>query len=154
MRQLSSSLTFVFKFVAPAAWVVIVAFVVVATRDDPAAPWRDWRFAGAMLAGLALQLWIAIPLKRVRGVDGMLRVSSYWREERIPFELVVEVRQNRWINVRPVTVRLRSDAFGFGERFTFMPPSRMRLASWREDPEVAELRRLAGLAAPDGASAA
>jgi hypothetical protein len=80
----------------------------------------------------------------VRVDGGVLVVSNYWREWRVPFGLVTAITQNRWINLRPITVRLRADV-GCGTRVVFLPPTRFRARIWREDPEVEELRRLVGL---------
>jgi hypothetical protein len=97
--------------------------------------------------------------------DGALVVSGYFgREWRVPASLITSVKQNRWLQMRPITVQLRSDV-GFGTKFTFAPPRRM-FAQWRfftDDPEADVLRDLAAnsasgwrsrLVAPDGGNSA
>ncbi|HEX7577580.1 MAG TPA: hypothetical protein VF430_06040, partial [Verrucomicrobiae bacterium] len=55
---------------------------------------------------------------------------------------IVDVRQNRWLNSRPITIYFR-DATEFGDKATFIPKQRIRF--WRIDPVVEELKQLAGL---------
>ena len=161
-RLLSSRWTFFQKFLFPALWVAGFGLVTLLFFVDPAdvvydgvrggaPPGVGWIFLAAWLAGGALVLWVSLPLQRVRLVDDALLVSNFARELRVPFGMIAEVRQNRWVSARPITVRLRADVPGLGRRFTFIPPTRLRFAVWREDPEVAELRRLAGLRGPEGA---
>lgn len=153
-RQLSSSWTFICKYVFPAVWITGCGLAPLGLLRDPVAydallgaapPGAEWMFLAGWVAGSAFILWVALPLKRVRVAEGALWVSNYWRETRVPFGFVAEVRQNRWITVRPVSVRLQADLPGLGHHFTFMPRTRPRRAFWREDREVAELRQLAGL---------
>lgn len=112
-----------------------------------APPGIGWTFLLAWPLVSTFLLWLSASLKRVRVADGALLVSNYRREWRVPFGLVTHVSQNRWINVRPITLHLRADV-GFGTRIVFLPPTRLYLHVWREDPEVEALRRLIGLAAP------
>ena len=35
---------------------------------------------------------------------GALRISNYRREDRVPLARVAAVTENRWVNIRPVTV--------------------------------------------------
>ena len=105
-------------------------------------------FLGVWIIGSAFILWACAGLKRVRVDEGQLFVSNYLREIRIPFSAVRDVRQNRRLNLRPITIYFR-DGTEFGDRVTFMPKRRIAIRFWREDPVVDELRQLAGLL-PDG----
>lgn len=155
-RQLSSAWTFIFKYPFPVVWITGFGLGTLSLFADPAdviyngvrgaaPPDLKWTLLVAWITGSAFILWIARPLKRVRVTEGALLVSNYWREVRVPFGAVDEVRQNRWINVRPISVRLSIDVPGVGSHFTFLPPTRFRFAVWREDREVEELRDLIGL---------
>lgn len=62
-------------------------------------------------------------------------------------ELITGVAQNRWLELRPTTIHLRIDP-GCGTRVMFIPPLRINLLFWREDPEVEELRALASMHVP------
>lgn len=152
-RQFSSRWTFWFKYVQPVLWIWLFGSGAWAESRDPRG--RGWVIGAAWLAGSAVMLWLALPLKRVRVADdGALRVSNYWRESVVPLALVADVRQNRWVNPRPIRVRLKAEVPGVGTGFSFIPPTRWRLAAWREDREVAELREMAGLGPVRGAPAA
>ena len=76
-----------------------------------------------------------------------LYVSNFVREIRVPLGEVEIVSENRWINIRPVTVEFRRDT-DFGLRITFMPQTRMWWF-WQAHPVVGELeaavRRVRGL---------
>jgi hypothetical protein len=102
-------------------------------------------FLGMWVLGSTFILWANAGLKRVR-IDGrQLFVSNFVREIRIPFSAIVDVRQNRWLNSRPITIYFR-DVTEFGDRATFMPKWRIRILFWRIDPVVDELKQLAALA--------
>ena len=55
-----------------------------------------------------------------------LYVSNYIREISVPFSEIIDVRQNRWINYRPITIYFR-DATEFGGKATFMPKWRIQV---------------------------
>lgn len=154
-RTLSAGTTFLFKYLFPVVWiggfgmgtlelwfhpedVVFNGVRGAASRGD------QWWFLAAWVVGSAFLLWMAFPLKRVRLTEQGLHVSNYRTEILIPFGAIARVEQNRWINVRPVTVHLRHDS-PFGRRITFMPAGRRRFTFWREDEIVDELRHRAGL---------
>jgi hypothetical protein len=158
--DLSSAWTFVLKYVFPGIWIPGFGLGVVAAFRNPgdvlyngvrgaAPPSIGFEFLGMWVLASAFILWISVPLKRVRRGDGALLVSNYITEWRVPFALVADVSQNRWVNVRPITIRLREDP-GCGRKVVFMPPSRWRVLFWREDREVNELRSLAGLVRSEG----
>lgn len=99
-------------------------------------------FLAVWVVGSTVILWLCAGLKRVR-VDGNdLVVSNYLREIRIPLSDIAGVGENRWINMHPVTIRLKAKSV-FGDAVTFMPKTRM--LTWRPHPIVAELKQLAGL---------
>ncbi len=79
-------------------------------------------------------------LKRVRVDDHFIYVSNYLREVSIPLSLIDDVTENRWINIRPVTVYFRAKT-AFGNHIVFMPKS--QFAFWRSHPVVEELKNLA-----------
>jgi hypothetical protein len=147
--ELSSSVTFIYKFVFPAIWVVIAGFLAVVTVEGIrrtsfpdtltslliVVPW--------LLAGIFL-LRLAAPILRVELRDGRLYASNYRREIEIQRADIVRVTQNVWVNVRPITLHLRSDT-PFGKRIRFIPPGRVIFAFWKEDPLVEKLRELAEL---------
>lgn len=158
-RTLSSSWTFFYKFLLPLVWIVGFAVIARTSVDggsatmpggaaNGATPDAVWILILVGLVGTASILLLSVPLKRVQIDDeGELVISNYFREWRVPVGLVTEVTQSRWLKHRPITVRLRIDP-GCGTRVVFVPPMRLRMLFWREDPEVEKLRELAGIRAP------
>ena len=142
-RTLSSAWTFWTKFLFPAIW--ILAFGYVAFFWSGAPPQTKFVFLIVWIAGTTSILWAYAGLKRVRMDERQLYVSNYFREIDVPFSAITNVKQNRWINSRPITIYFR-DATQFGDRVTFMPKQRIQF--WRIDPVVNELKQLAGLVAP------
>jgi hypothetical protein len=151
-RELSSAWTFSAKFVFPAVWIagfglgtILLWFGGLQYGNNALPPPQvKFMFLGMWLLGSAFTLWANAGLKRVRLDGGQLLVSNYVREIRIPFSAITDVKQNRWLNSRPITIYFR-DATELGDRATFIPKWRIRILFWRMDPVVDELKQLAAL---------
>jgi hypothetical protein len=149
-RVLSSAWTFWAKFVLPSVWIsgfglgTILLWSGGLTDGNYAMPPLQTKFVflAVWLLGTTFILWANAGLKRVRMDERQLHVSNYVREIHIPFSAITDVRQNRWLNPRPITIHFR-DVTGFGDKVTFMPKQRIQF--WRIDPVVNELKQLAGL---------
>jgi hypothetical protein len=143
-KTLSSDWTLWMKFIFPVVW--IVGFGLGSASLWSGAP-KDaippFEFFAAWIAGTAFILWANVGLKRIRADERWLYVSNYLRETSVPFSAIADVRQNRWLNTKPITIYFK-DATEFGDKVTFMP--KQRLQFWSDDPTVNELRKLAGLA--------
>ena len=142
-RTLSSAWTFWTKFLFPAIWILAFGYVTFLWSGAP--PQTKFVFLVVWIVGTTSILWAYPGLKRVRMDERQLYVSNYFRETYVPFSAITDVKQNRWINSRPITIYFR-DATQFGDRVTFMPKQRIQF--WSVDPVVNELKRLAGLVAP------
>jgi hypothetical protein len=137
-------MTFWQKVVFPLVWISATPlFFLAAVHRVPAQ--TDVMFLAGWIAGAIFIVWTCAGLKRVRIDSRLLHVSNYLREIAIPFDDIVDVTQNRWINIRPVTIHLRN-ATEFGSEITFMP--RHDMLFWKMSPVVAELKALAGLEHP------
>ena len=101
-------------------------------------------FLAVWVVGSIFILSASAGLKRVRIDQRQLYVSNYVKEISIPFGAIVDVEQNRWLNIRPVTIYFREPT-EFGDKATFMPKARIRLLFWKVDPVVDELKNLAGI---------
>ncbi|MGJ4940175.1 hypothetical protein ACQR1W_06335 [Bradyrhizobium sp. HKCCYLS1011] len=149
---LSSAWTFSAKFVFPALWISGFGLGTVSLwldafhgRNNELPPSVEkFVFLGVWIVGSVFILWVCAGLKRVRADGRQLFVSNYRREICIPLNAVQDVRQNRWLNIRPVTIYFRV-ATEFGDRAKFMPKRRIAIRFWRVDPIVNELKQLAGL---------
>src|SRR5690349_15578996 len=154
--NLSSAWTFSAKFVFPVLWISGFGLGTVSLwldafhgRNNELPPSvMKFVFLGMWIVGSAFILWACAGLKRVRVDERQLFVSNYLREICIPFSAVREVSQNRWLNIRPITIYFR-DVTEFGDRATFMPKMRFAIRFWHVDPVVDELKRLAGLLPPN-----
>ena len=138
-RKMSSAWTFCYKFIVPALWAAAIGIAM------------EWTFPNEQVLFVVAVVWtvggiallrVCVPLKRVSLEDDALLVSNFRTEWRIPYALIAEVTQNRWIKLRPITIRLKRDV-GCGKTVVFMPYVRMRWRFLQEDPEVDELRTLA-----------
>jgi hypothetical protein len=142
---LSSAWTLWMKVIFPVVWILVFGLAGVSlwlgAAPDAAPP--PVGFFAAWIAGTAFILWANLGLKRIRVDDRQLHVSNYFREVSVPFNAIADVRQNRWLSTKPITIHFK-DPTGFGDKVTFMP--KQRFAFWSKDPTVSEIRKLAGLA--------
>jgi hypothetical protein len=146
-RTLSSAWTFWMKFIFPAVWIsgfgtgTVLLWLSDLVNPKPP-PQMKLVFLGVWILGTTIILWTSAGLKRVRMDERQLYVSNYLREICVPFGEIIDVRQNRWLNSRPITIYFR-DATEFGGKATFMP--KWSIQFWRVDSVVSELKQLAGL---------
>jgi hypothetical protein len=149
---LSSAWTFWAKFIFPIFWISIFGVGAISLwfgdfrgRDNTMPPPQmKFIFMSVWVLGSTLILWANAALKQVRIGEHQLHISNYIREISVPFSSIIDVKQNRWLNSRPVTIYFR-DATEFGDTATFMPKRHFRVQFWRIDPVVNELKQLAGL---------
>lgn len=152
-RNLSSAWTFWTKFILPVVWIsgfgtgtILLWLGRFHDRNNAMPPPQEkFVFLAVWILGSTFILWASAGLKRVRMDERQLYVSNYVKEIHIPFSAITDVKQNRWLNSRPITIYFR-DATEFGDKARFMPKRRIRIQFWRIDPVVNELRKLAGLA--------
>ena len=151
MKTISSAQTFLMKYVFPVVWIAgfgagTLGLWFGSMRDSHGAlppPEMKWQFLAVWIAGSTFILWSCAGLKKVRLDSAQLYVSNFRKEISIPFGNLVNVTENRWINIHPVTIHLRVPT-AFGQKITFMPPARF-FGFWSSHPVVAELKRLAGI---------
>jgi hypothetical protein len=152
-QTLSSAWTFIFKYPFPIVWIGLFGYgtfqlllhpeeVVFNGVKGGATPSDQAILLIVFGVGASLLVWLAIPLKRVRLDGKKLLVSNYLVEREIPINQALEVRQNRWLNLRPVIITFRT-ATPFGNRIAFIPHGFFQVMFWKEDKIVHELRRLA-----------
>jgi len=152
--MLSSRWTFFVKYIVGPFWIFAFGIVALALTFAPDGGLRDGRGAPPPpgFQWLFLVIWIVagvgilrftLPIKRVEMRAGRLVVSNHFREWEIFPSDIESVHQRRWVNSRPIRVRLRREVDGLGTRFDFIPPQRAMLRFWREDPQVEQLRRFA-----------
>lgn len=147
METISSSLTFFFKFVFTALWSggFGLGTVTMFFSGQPEVRTMRWLFAAVWILGTTLIWWTCARFKRVKLNGTALLISNYRDEIAVQAADIADVRQNRWINLRPITLTLRRET-PFGRMVTFMPRRSFRLFS--EDEIVMRLRGLAGARRP------
>lgn len=146
-KHVSSRATWILKFGFPAFWVAVFAmfaFPVIRNIQRGAPPGMPGvlGFIVIWVGGAALLLHFTRPLMRVELRGGHLYASNFRGEAEIRPSDIASVTQNIWINVRPITLHLRAPS-EFGRHIRFIPPARVILRFWVEDPIVDELREFA-----------
>ena len=142
--NVSSRTTWFLKFAFPVIWTAIIALGAIpmfgdSVRGHGAKPPAALTLAAVWLIGAALLFVFSGSLMRVECRDGHLYASNFRREIEIRPGDIAAITQNVWVNVRPVTIHLRT-ATELGRRIRFIPPSRAICRFWAEDPIVSELR--------------
>src|SRR6516162_1256923 len=143
METVSSSLTFFYKFIFTSVWSggfglgTVVMFLI---RRQEVVSIRG-QFAAVWAIGTAFLLLTCGRLKRVKLDGATLVISNYRHDITVPVSEIADVRQNRFINLRPVTITFRKKT-PFGRVVTFMPRVSHKLFS--EDDIVMRLRSLSG----------
>lgn len=142
-RRLSSSQTFFTKIIFPALWITSLGFGTI-LMFFAGGEWADVPlkliFLFMFIAGSAFIYWSCIQLKVVSVDDNFLYVSNYIKEIQIPLSEIYNVTENRWINIHPVTINLKSSS-EFGDEIVFMPRVKF-FAFFKSHPVVAELKEL------------
>ncbi len=120
-ERLSSLLTFFNKLVFPTVWLGGFGLgTVLLLRNPPRDGEHPLVLAAALVVGAIVFYRWGFSLKRVLARENGLLVSNYRREIFVPYEQISSVRENKLVNIRPITVQLRS-ATAFGSSFVFMP---------------------------------
>ena len=113
--ELSSGLTFFYKYVFSTIWIAGFGAGTVALLMARPAP-DGLMFVVALIFGSLFILLRVAPLKKVTATEHGLLVSNYRVEVLIPYAQIEDVLG--WNRI--ITVRLRSPG-PFGKRFAFMP---------------------------------
>jgi hypothetical protein len=146
-RTLSSAQTFFVKFMGPAFFIPVVAYLVyLMARSYAAAHPADpvpWALSWFVLAAAFLySLWWSFKLKRVVIAGESIYISDYSKEVALPLSAIVDVRENRWLKLHPVTITFDRDT-PWGSEIKFMPRIRWFAFNWTSHPVVRELREMA-----------
>ena len=141
-RRLSSLQTFLTKIIFPVFCVFVGGIVILGMflnefAEHVAPPWP---LLFGWLIGTGFIYRSCIRLKAVSIDENFLYVSNYLKEVSIPLSEIYDVTENRWLNIHPVTIHLRSPS-DFGDKIIFMP--RVRFSFLDSHPVVGELKKLA-----------
>jgi hypothetical protein len=133
--QLSTPLTFLYKVVLPALYLLCIVFVIAGWRGPrpemeasgmKSHPGSPALTAAAVLGVGAILAWLTIPLKKVEMDDTALYVSNCWTEIQIPLSEIVGVRETSpyWFTI---IVTLKSNS-SCGREIVFRPRHRFYLS--------------------------
>lgn len=152
-RTISSAQTFLVKAVLPLLWTLGFGLATIRLWNLPFKEQHltvspeiiKFTLLGTWVLGIVSQFIYFIPAKRVRMDDHSLYISNYCREIIIPIKSLVEIREKSWKlpNNFPVTLCFNPTT-EFGNHISFLPRKHFS-PIWNPNPDIAELRRLAGL---------
>lgn len=124
MKQLSSSLTFVWKFIFPTIWLGgfgLGTIAAIATQGfDSLHMLLFWLF------GFALVYYLCFRAKRVYIDDNYLYVGNYRRKTEIPLANIKYVSENTMITPRPIFIEFKEET-AFGKKIMFIGYTEMFL---------------------------
>ncbi len=131
-ERLSSSLTFVQKFLVNALWLGGGGFsLLLNKRCDPIMP----IFFLIIAAGL---YWSGGRVKKVERVGDVLRISNYFREIEVPLTEVESVSESRLMRTTLISLTFRQPTL-FGSTIVFIPKSTV-FGGWPRPSMVAQLQ--------------
>lgn len=141
-RELSSSLTPVWKFIFPVAWISFMGIGGIWSLTKIfIEPFAIWMLGGWVLGSAFIYLF-ASRLKKVSIDDQYLYVSNYRKEIQIPLSGIERVKETFLTDPKHIMIFLRSPS-EFGSKIVFTPQTRF-LGQWRRHPVVKELREIIG----------
>lgn len=146
MRQLSSSLTFVWKFIIPLLWLTgfgIATVVVFRASEDASRPdgtWMHWLFLVAFIVGTVLIFWAVARIKRVSLKRDKLIISNFRTEIDVPLKYVSHFKGSILLSPELIWIKFKRRT-DFGESIVFMPPIRFR-SGFTRPPMTAELNEM------------
>ncbi len=141
-RNISSKLTFFFKFIFP---LLLIPFFIVGhlsiMLDFSETTELPKVFVFLFLIGIiAFIYWFCIRIKKVELLNSSLIVSNYLKEIEIPLSEIDKITENIWMSNHPVTIHLKTSS-EFGNKIVFIPTVRL-FTFLSSHPIVSELRNL------------
>ena len=143
-KKLSSPGTLAYKIVLPVLCLsVLTAWMLAMLFGEGRVP--PFLCVGVALGICLLSVALYCPLKYVKAGEAGLTVGNYISKVEIPYENVAEVRELKWLNVRPITIILKQPC-KFGRKIRFMPRGQFLILLWKDHPVAVWLRRRCNLA--------
>ncbi len=152
MEDLSSKLTFFYKFVFPTMWIGMFALGTLLMFVAPDSFEGDgdlremrWLFLGATLVGTTFIYWACMRVKRVSLANREFVISNYRQTIRVPIRDVERVSSSVLMNPKLIWLHFRRPT-EFGSRIVFMPKQRF-FGGYTRHPLAKRLNEL--LASPE-----
>lgn len=143
-RTISSSQTFIAKFIAPILFIIVLFSLFSDFHKSPnnlrSLPFP---FLIIFLLIIAFTFWFSIKMKKVSIDRQNLYISNYIKEISIPISDIYDVTEIVWVNGNPVFIHLKKPT-EFGSKILFMPKLRL-FAFFSSHPIVNDLKSMAGI---------
>ena len=121
-QRMSSRHTFSHKYILPATWVIVETVSLAILLPDVANAVQCFALIGQYAVSIALVSYLFAPIKSVYLSDSnILRICNFITNIEIPLSSVTQVRQNKMLPHKPVTVTFVASTV-FGNQIVFMPP--------------------------------
>ena len=139
-KLLSSRLTFFYKRVFPAAWIIVFGIFTLFLWicDYKGSSQLKWFVIICLLGGSIFLRWFSERLKTVSLQGDQLVVSDYRTQETIPLCQIDEVTETRIWNPKLISLRLNRPG-RWGDEIVFIAPIRFQFI-FSNHPLVRELR--------------
>ena len=139
-RLLSSRLTFFYKRIFPAAWIIAFSAVTLLLWIGNCGGTTELKWVAliCLIGGTIFLRWFSVRLKVVSVQGDHLLVSDYLSEEQIPLQQIEEVKETRLCNPKLIKLRLLRPG-QWGNEIVFIAPLRLQFVFWNH-PLARELR--------------
>jgi len=139
-RLLSSKLTFFYKRIFPAAWIITFSFITLFLwiGDCEGTAELKWVALISLIGGSMFLRWFSARLKAVSLQGDHLVVSDYRSEEQIPLQHIEEVKETRLWNPKLIKLLLVRPG-QWGNEIVFIAPIRLQFV-FSDHPLVRELQ--------------
>jgi hypothetical protein len=138
-RRLSTSLTFILKYGLTPLVVIplLIISVIGIIRIE-----ENW---GIVIFSLSIAFTFYLlygGIKSVEADEYYLYISNYLKTIKAPLSAIAEVYEDRFINIRPITIKFRTTT-EFGDKIVFIPYwSPAAFFPYQSHPVIEELHRL------------
>lgn len=140
-QNLSSSFTFLHKFISPFVSIIIFIIIIRFLHADlilRAGPAVALIIFLTFAASFVMMFWLSYSIKRVKISDGNLMICDYSKEISVDIADVSDVVEMRWMQPYWITIHFNHET-EFGRSIIFVPPFRL-LSFWVANPLVDKLK--------------
>jgi len=138
-RNISSSLTFFYKFIFSTIWVGGFGFgtlLILLKKDSDSIPF----LVAWILGSICIYSW-CVRLKRVELDDEYMYISNFFKTISVPLTEITKVTEWVYINIHPIRLTFENKT-EFGWSIMFMPPFSWSFCFFMSHPIAKELRLL------------
>jgi hypothetical protein len=137
-RNISSDMTFVYKFPFPIIWIIGFCITTIIIIKTGGFIFLSLILISATVAGTLFLYWGCMRLKVVKMDDEYLYISNFFKEIAVHKNNIAKITEITFINIHPIWIHLK-ESTEFGIKIMFMPKLRF-FSSYSSHPVVQELR--------------